>query len=263
MKVATLASGSKGNSTYLESNEAKVLIDAGLTLKELEKRLRLIEVDPNQIDAILITHEHSDHIKGVGLFAKKYQTDIYAHAKLWQVLAKKLGEAIVKQYVQFFSEDFFVKDLTISAFEVPHDSVHCVGYNFYNNGKKISIATDLGHTNDRIIDKLKDSTIVILEANYEEDLLKANTKYPSYLKNRIKGSRGHLSNEQTVGVIAQLVNAGVKQVVLAHLSEENNAPEVAFNTIKKGLEEVGIIEGKHVFVDVSTQNRVGNVFKLK
>ena len=237
MKVVTLASGSKGNCTYLETTEAKILIDAGITVKQIELRLNLIGVKPDEIDAILITHEHSDHIKGVGLFARKHKTDVYAHNYLFSVIQNKTG-LTTNEGLKFFESDFFIKDLTISSFEVPHDATHCVGYNFLNEGKKISIATDLGHTNSRIIEQLKDSTLVILEANYEEELLVANSKYPPYLKNRIRGSRGHLSNLQAVDVIAELVNYNVKQIVLAHLSEENNAPEVAFNSIKKGYIDI-------------------------
>jgi phosphoribosyl 1,2-cyclic phosphodiesterase len=262
MKLVTLASGSKGNCTYLETREAKILIDAGLTLKQIEVRLGQIEVDPSEVDAILLTHEHSDHIKGAGRFAKKHGAKIYAHNFLWQVLGKKLGEGLT-DYVDFFSDDFFIKDLTVSSFEVPHDSAYCVGYNFYFEGKKISIATDLGHTNPRIIERLKNSTIVILEANYDEKLLRQNPKYPVFLKNRISSSRGHLSNEKAGEVIAQLAGSNVKQVILAHLSEENNAPEMAFNTVKKFLLERGIEEGKHIFVDVAHQHKIGNIFKLK
>jgi|AntRauTorcE11897_2_1112592.scaffolds.fasta_scaffold00001_482 phosphoribosyl 1,2-cyclic phosphodiesterase len=263
MKIVTLASGSKGNSTYIQTEQAKVLVDAGLTLKQLELRLSVIGVNPADIDAICITHEHSDHIKGVSFFARKYGTKIYAHNYLWQILGAKLKKINISEQVVFFSDDFFIKDLTVSSFELPHDSVYCVGYSFLNNGKKISIATDLGYTNDRILEKLKNSTLVILEANYDEHLLVKNPKYPIYLKNRITSNKGHLSNVNAAQVILQLMKYNVKQVVLAHLSEENNAPEMAYSTVKQFLLDQGVEEGKHIFVDVSTQHKIGNVFNLK
>jgi len=263
MKVVTLASGSKGNSTYIETINSKVLVDIGITLKQIEEKLKEIEVCPKDIDAILITHEHSDHIKGVGSFAKKYGTKIYAHNYLWQVLEQKLDDKSLNEQIVFFNDDFIISDLTVSSFEVPHDATYCVGYCFFNDGKKISIATDLGHTNPRIIDKLKNSTLVILEANHDEELLKQNPKYPLYLKNRILSSRGHLSNLSAAQAILELVNFNVKQIVLAHLSEENNAPEMAYNTIKDFLKSHGVEEGKHIFIDVATQHKIGNIFYLK
>jgi phosphoribosyl 1,2-cyclic phosphodiesterase len=263
MKIVTLASGSKGNSIYLETDEIKVLVDIGITIKQIEQRLAILEVEPVTINAILITHEHSDHLKGVAAFAKKYGTKIYVHKLLWQVFLEKLKDNSLTEQMIFFEEDFKIADLSVSSFELPHDSVYCIGYSFLNNGKKISIATDLGYTNARIIEKLKNSTLVILEANYDEHLLHQNPKYPIYLKSRIMSNKGHLSNLHAAETILQLVNYNVKQIVLAHLSEENNAPEVAYNTVKNFLLSKGVEEGKHIFVDVSTQHKIGNIFNIK
>lgn len=263
MKIVTLASGSKGNSTFLQTEKVNILIDAGLTLRELEQKLKSVHVEPASIHAILITHEHSDHIKGLSVFAKKYKTKIYAHNYLWQVLNDKLKDQALIEQIVFFSEDFTLFDLTVTSFELPHDATYCVGYSFLNDGKKISIATDLGHTNPRIIEQLKNSTLLILEANHDEGLLKQNPKYPFYLKNRILSSKGHLSNLAAAQTILQLINHNVQQVVLAHLSEENNAPEMAYNTVKDFLLTYGVEEGKHIFIDVATQHKVGNIFHLK
>ena len=263
MKIVTLASGSKGNSTYLETEKVKILIDAGITIKELEKRLNILEINPSEIAAILVTHEHSDHIKGVFNFAKKYNTKIYVHNYLWSAIECKVTELNLSEQMVFFNDDFIIEDLKVVSFELPHDATYCVGYSFLNNGKKISIATDLGHTNPRIIEHLKNSTLLILESNHDESLLKQNPKYPIYLKNRILSSKGHLSNLSAAQTILELVNYNVQQVVLAHLSEENNAPEMAYNTIKEFLRSYGVEEGKHIFVDVATQHKVGNIFNLK
>jgi phosphoribosyl 1,2-cyclic phosphodiesterase len=263
MKIVTLASGSKGNSTYLETDKVKILIDAGLTVKKLEERLSCVQASAQEIDAILVTHEHSDHIKGLFAFAKKYETKIFMHNYLAQVLAPKIAEFHLSKQVVFFHDNFVIDDLTVVSFELPHDATHCVGYSFVCNNKKISIATDLGHTNPRIIEHLKNSSLLILEANHDEHLLKQNPKYPYYLKNRIASGQGHLSNLKAAQVILELVEHNVTQVVLAHLSEENNAPEMAYNTIKQFLAEYGVEEGKHIFVDVATQHKVGNIFHLK
>ncbi|MGD9901072.1 MAG: MBL fold metallo-hydrolase [Spirochaetales bacterium] len=263
MKVVTLGSGSKGNSTYIETDGAKILIDAGFTISELEKRLNLIGVEASNIDAIIITHEHSDHIKGVANFNKKYGTKIYAHSNLWGILEDKLGKIKLDEREEFFVDPFKINDLIIESFELPHDASYCVGFSLYNEGSKVSIATDLGYATKNIVEKLKNSNLLILEANHDISALRANTKYPSYLKRRILSNKGHLSNESAGQVLLELVNCGVQQVVLAHLSEQNNTPQIAFETVRDFLNKYGIIEGKHIFIDVAPQDKIGNIFNLK
>ncbi len=263
MKVVTLASGSKGNCTYIKSKEANILIDLGVSARQIENNLKYLGENPENIDAILITHEHSDHIKGVLVFAKKYNTKVYAYHKAWGKLLTKIGDLDLNLQVDFFDADFYIKDITVSPFEVSHDSEYCFGYSFYNNGKKVSIATDLGHTNDRIIESLKNSALVILESNHDENILLNNPKYPFFTRKRILSNKGHLSNTASANVIAKLIEHGTKQVVLAHLSDENNAPELAFNTVKQELAKMGIIEGEHVFIDVAPAKQIGNIFDVE
>lgn len=263
MKLITLASGSKGNCTYLETDNVKILIDAGITLTELESKLTVLAVNPSQIYAILITHEHSDHIKSVGAFARKYGCFVFALDLEWQVLDKKLGRLEDVQKVKFGLNTFYIEDLTICPFKLSHDAYSCVGYSFYNQGNKVSIATDFGVPNKNILENLKDSNILILEANHDENLLLNNPKYSALLKQRILSSKGHISNKTCANVIRNIFTSNLTQIILAHLSEENNTPMLAYQTVKAELEKYGLIEGKHLYIDVATQHNMGHLFELK
>lgn len=263
MKIITLASGSKGNCTLISTEKVSVLVDAGISMQEIEQKLHGLETDPSHIYAILVTHEHSDHIKSVGVFARKYGCFVYAHSNEWPVLEQKIGKLDNTQKVVFNDSDFFIKDLTIKSFNLSHDCSSCVGYSFYNQGHKISIATDFGYPSNEVINNLKDSNLIILEANHDENILLNNPKYSSLLKHRILSKKGHISNRTCAGIIRDIFNTNLKQIVLAHLSEENNNPLLAYNTVKSELNNYGIIEGKHLFVDVATQKNLGHLFEIK
>ena len=260
MKVINLSSGSDGNLTYIETESTKVLVDVGLSCSNVFKRLELLKVSPEEIDAVIITHEHFDHTQGLDLFCSKYNIDAYAHHTVWEGLNKKLKKMQDKNK-KLFEGDFFVKDLHICPFELCHD-VPCFGFSFENNGKKVSILTDLGHTNDRILLSVQGSQIVYLESNYDKKMLGRNEKYPLSLKRRIAGRNGHLSNDDCADFIIQLVLKGTRQIVLSHLSKDNNTPALAFETACRRLLEVGIVEGVHVKIDVAS-TRPGVLFNLK
>lgn len=260
MRIISLASGSDGNMTYLESEKVKVLIDIGLSCSEAVKRLELIGVQPSQIDVILVTHEHKDHIKGVDMFSYKYDKPIFAHKDVWEEMKYKLLKTPSKNRRFFETCSFNLRDVHVQAVPLNHD-VPCFGYVFENNGAKISILTDVGHTNDRILDSIRGSQLVYLEANYDKTMLKEGTRYPLSLKNRIAGGNGHISNDESAAVIRHLVQSGSRQIVLAHLSKENNNPSLAYNYICDKLRGWGIIEGMHVKIDVAT-SQPGTLFKL-
>ena len=262
MKIVTLGSGSKGNCTLVSTDVVTILIDAGLPIFEIESKLISLGISPSNVDAILITHEHSDHIKSVDRFSKKYGTKVYAHKLEWPALEQKLKMVLPENKFVFDDNDFFVGDLTISNFKLSHDSAYCVGYSIYNQGAKFSIATDLGFCPQNVIEKLKGSNIVLLEANHDENLLANNPRYTIALKRRILSNKGHLSNKSSADVISQLVG-GTHQIILAHLSEENNTPALAYSQIKTFLAQKGIIEGKNIFIDVATQHQMGNIFEIK
>lgn len=262
MKIVNLGSGSKGNCTLVANEGNVILIDAGLPIQEIEIKLNTLGVSPNYINGILVTHEHSDHIKSIGKFSKKYHVPVFAHIKEWGVLSTKASDIPANLRYAFDEKDFYIGCFTISNFEVSHDANMCVGYSVFSNGAKFSIATDLGICPQKIIDKLKGSQLVLLEANHDENLLLNNQKYPLILKKRILSNKGHLSNKQSAEVICQLVG-GTNQVILGHLSEENNSPSLAYNTIKSILAERGIEEGKHIFIDIAYQHQMSNIFEIK
>ena len=260
MKVVNLTSGSDGNMTYVEDENIKILVDIGISCKEAEKRLAIIGVDPQDISFVLITHEHSDHIKGVDNFATKYGIPVFAHHEVWYGLGEKLKKLPNEKRKMYDGDKFGFGELIVYAIKVPHD-VPCFAYSFEKNQKKISILTDLGHTTDRILESVRGSNIVYLEANYDEKMLMEGTKYPLILKKRISGRFGHLSNTDTARAILFLVKNGTKQIVLSHLSKENNDPDLAYDYITEILARYGIIEGVNVRIDIASTN-IGHIFKI-
>lgn len=260
MRSINLSSGSKGNLTYIESADKKILLDVGLSCQETCRRLEKCGITPQELDAIIITHEHSDHIKGLDIFSSKFNIPIFAHQKVWQGLENKLAKVRIENK-KYFEDTFYIGTLQITPIELPHD-VSCFGFSFKENNNKISILTDLGHTNDRILNSIRGSQIVYLEANYDRQMLMQGTKYPLSLKRRIDGPNGHLSNLASSEVIEFLCNTGTRQIVLSHLSEENNSPLLAYKFITAELAKKGIIEGQHIRIDVATQN-IGAFFRLK
>ena len=263
MRVVSLASGSRGNCTYIESEQAKILVDNGLTLIGIESRLNAINVNANEIDAILLTHEHGDHLYGIKPFLRKYKNaKVFIPAFVQNYAISSICALPQKQVEWFVSSDFFIKDLTISSFILPHDSKFCVGYRFICQGKKVSVATDLGFVSNQTLGKLSASDVLFLESNHDESLLAKNPKYTARLKKRILSNHGHLSNVSCGRALIPLVRSGVKQVILSHLSEENNTPLLAYNTIKNVLATDGIVEGEHVCVDVAFQDKIGTIFNL-
>ncbi len=263
MRTVNLASGSKGNSTYIESKQAKILIDVGLCLKQMETRLNQIEVSGNEIDAILLTHEHIDHLHGAKAFLKKYtNTKIYIPLFAKNYCIKEFDELPKENIVYFTSSQFTIKDMKINCFILSHDSMFCLGYSVKFENCKVSYATDLGFISRDIINYLANSDVLFIESNHDENLLFENPKYPAKTKKRIASRQGHLSNKDCAYALVQLAGAGVKQVVLSHLSHENNSPNLAYNTVRDILFKNNIIEGKNIFVDVAYQDKVGTLFYL-
>ena len=207
-----------------------------------------------------MTHEHSDHVKGVNVFCKKFEIPVYAHNDVWSNLYDKFDK-ISDKNKKIFTDTFAIKDLIIEPVELPHD-VKCFGYSLKENDKKISILTDLGHTTNNIFNAVKGSSLVYLEANHDINMLKNSEKYPLTLKLRIAGPNGHLSNDSSAEFIEKLVKTGTRQIVLSHLSKENNTPELAFNYISSVLSDKGLIEGENFKIDVAL-TRPTTLFKLK
>lgn len=227
----SLYSGSSGNSLFVESKNTKLLVDAGVSSKKIETALINLEIDPSSINGILITHEHSDHVQGLGTFAKKFNLPVYVNQKTLDAMPNqkdKISEKNIKIIKN--EEKFEIGDLKIKPFSIPHDAANPCGFNIIHDNKKISIATDIGHMTNGIIKNLEDSIFIMLEANYDPEVLKFS-KYPYILKSRIAGPTGHLPNEMAGKTIAHLLNSGLQQAILGHLSKESNFPELAYKTV--------------------------------
>lgn len=263
LKVCTLASGSKGNATYISSGTTNILVDCGLSCKELEQRLVSIGVSPSNIDAIVLTHEHYDHISGVDNFVKKHGCEIFVHQKAFHAFEHKLARATMMNVQVFSDVEFNIEDILVNSIEVSHDSKFCFGYTFTNNGTRAAVLTDIGTINMGIVKMLKGCQLVVIESNHCETMLRNNDIYPLRLKKRILSPKGHLSNNTCAMAVYELAKMEVTQIVLAHLSEQNNTPSHAYNTVKEFLQSKGVIEGLHIAVDVALQDSVGTVFELE
>lgn len=227
----SLYSGSSGNSSLVETKNTKILVDAGVSSKKIETALTNLNIDPSTINGILITHEHSDHVQGLGTFSKKYNLPVYVNQKTLDAMPnqkEKISEKNIKKFT--IEEKFEIGDIQIKPFSIPHDAANPCGFSIFNDNKKISIATDIGHMTNGILKNLEDSIFVLLESNYDPEILKFS-RYPYQLKSRIAGPTGHLSNESAGKTISHLINSGLQQAMLGHLSKESNFPELAYKTV--------------------------------
>lgn len=235
LNFCSLYSGSSGNSLYVENDNTKLLIDCGVSSKKIEQGLNSINVDPSSINAILITHEHTDHIKGVSTFSKKFDIPIFSTAETIDSMKPQIEKVSEKNIKKFkISENFTIGSLDILPFSIPHDAANPCGFNISNRYKKISIATDIGHMNNAILKNLEGSNFVLLESNYDTEVLKY-CSYPFHLKSRIAGPNGHLSNTMAGKTISYLLKNGLEIAMLGHLSKESNFPELAYQTVMDEL----------------------------
>ena len=235
MKFSSLGSGSSGNSSYIEMGNKKFLVDAGFSGKKIAEKLNNIEKRIEDITGIFVTHEHSDHIQGLGVVSRKYDIPIYLHEMTYSVIREKIGK-IDKKNLNFIREDkVVIGDCVINNFEVMHDAKKCLGYTFEYGEKKLSYASDVGCVNNIIKENLKNSDVIVLESNYDYNMLMTGP-YHWELKNRVKGRKGHLSNAEASKLIAQVLNEKLKKVYLMHISKDNNTPELAYNSLYEILE---------------------------
>lgn len=245
MIVCTLASGSKGNSTFVASSSAKILLDLGTTSMYVEKKLKDIGVNPKEINAILISHTHSDHINGLKVFIKKYNPTLFLTEKMLYDLNQIFP---VTNYV-LIDDDFNIDDMNIKVIKTSHDASDSNGYIIESNGKSVVYITDTGYINQKNHKKLYNKNVYVFESNYDVEML-MNGKYPYYLKQRILSDKGHLSNKDSAYYLSKFIGSDTKKVILAHLSHENNDPVIAYNTLKDKLKEEDI---KFDDIIVSTQ----------
>ncbi len=262
IQFCSLASGSSGNCHFLTDEESSILIDAGLSGKQIQGKLQEISKDPNRLSAILISHEHSDHIQGAGILSRRFNIPIYANEGTWLGMESKLGK-LSSENIKVFNtaKCFNIGDIQIKPYSISHDANEPVGFCLEGQGIKISIATDLGHMTEAITSEIKDSHLVVLESNHDVEMLKAGS-YPYYLKRRILSNEGHLSNDAAGYAIVDLVKHNVKNVLLAHLSKENNFPELAMATVKNILEFNQISIGRDLVLDLAHRDRVSQMYQF-
>ena len=264
MYFCPLYSGSSGNALFCQYGDTRLLIDAGKPGRTIEDALKRIGADIRTLSGVLITHEHSDHIAGAGVLARKYHLPLYATSETWKAMEGKIGKIPADmRYEIAAGRDFYLGSVGVAPFSIPHDAADPVGFRLYGGGVSVSTATDLGFFSEEVWSNVAGSTLVLLESNHDPDMLRANPRYSAALKARILGDHGHLSNEACAAALLRLVTAGTSDVILGHLSGENNTPTLARKVSGKALEREGIRTGDDVRLQVALRDEVGSVFILK
>lgn len=253
----SLYSGSSGNCLLVQSDTTNILIDCGVSLKKITTSLKNLNLEITDIDGILITHEHSDHIMSLPTLTKKYNIPIYTTYETAQAIKNVNLENF--NFIKIDNQ-FKIGNLTINPFSIPHDAANPCGYSIYNNRKKITIATDLGHMNDYLLENLKYSNFLLLESNYEPEMLNCS-KYPFLLKKRIAGPKGHLPNSTAGKTISYLSNYNLETVFLGHLSKENNLPELAYQSVISEL-NTNNIDSSKIKIEVASRDENSKLIKL-
>ena len=249
-----LFSGSSGNALLVVCEGTALLVDAGVSASRVMKECAAAGVDPARLAGILITHEHSDHISGAGILSRKLDLPIYAPEKTWEAMAGKIGDVAGKNRRCVEPDaDFYIGDMNIYAFRTPHDAADPVGYAFTSGHCKLTILTDIGCVESGWLRAAEGSGTVLLEANHDRDMLQAG-RYPYELKRRILGRKGHLSNDDAARAAVTLVKGGVSDVILGHLSKENNFPQLAYETVASALREAGYLPGEDVNLSVARRD---------
>ena len=254
IEFLSLISGSSGNSTFISDGSTNLLIDCGMSGKKLAESLASIGFTPDSLDAILITHEHIDHVRGAGIVARRHKIPIYTTAGTHA--AMEIGNIDdTMRHIVCADQDFSIGSIGIRPFTIPHDAAEPVGYSFFCGNQKFSLATDIGAMNDTILNAIKGSESVLLESNHDIDMLRFGG-YPFPLKQRILGKFGHLSNESAAAAALELVKSGTKKLMLGHLSLENNRPEIAMLETYNTLIGAGVEVGSDITLTVADRYHV-------
>lgn len=250
VQFTILGSGSSGNCAYLETDEARLLIDAGLSARQIRHRLLTISRAPESLTGILITHEHSDHIQGLAVLAAKLNVPIYCN-RLTKEAIEQIVEVPIRCNIFSTGASFDVNDVRVDTFSVPHDAYDPVGFLLHTSAGRIGFLTDLGHATRLVIERVKSANVLVLEANHDVKLLQDDTRRPWSLKQRILSRHGHLSNAAAADAVEQIASAELRQLYLGHLSGDCNRPEIAFQTVSDRLNR---ISAGHVAVVTASQD---------
>lgn len=260
-KFFSFGSGSSGNCYYLGTNEYGILIDAGIGIRNVQKSLREYGVSFDKIVGVIITHDHADHIKTVGCFGNKYNLPIYATQTVHDSIRRNKFlniDLLASRRVIDKETPFTIRDFTITAFEVPHDSIENVGYRIQFDDQVFVLLTDVGRITDTIRKYTLQANHLVMEANYDEVMLQ-NGRYPYYLKERITSGMGHISNRLSSEFIASIYNDNMQNIWLCHLSQDNNHPELAFKSVEQALYFNGVIVGKDVKLEALSRHKVSGL----
>lgn len=262
LQISVLASGSSGNAIYVESPKTRLLVDSGLSGKKIAGLMSEINRDPKDLDGILVTHEHTDHIQGVGVMSRRYDLDIYANDKTWQAMGNKIGK-IKTEHKFLFDNDKLktIGDIDILSFGVSHDAIDPQFYAFQKNNKQFVILTDTGYVSDRMRDALKNANAYLIESNHDVSMLRMGS-YPWSLKQRILSDKGHLSNDDGALALVDLLGDKTKRIYLGHLSKENNMKEIARDTFKETLKKKDLGVGSDFFLYDTDPEEAQKLFRL-
>ncbi len=253
MRVCVLSSGSKGNCTYVETKNHKILIDIGTSCLYVEKSLKSIGINPDEIDIILITHAHIDHVKGLKVFCKKYKPLVYISDKILNESKLNIESASKDEVVQIDS------DIKISSINLSHDVTDIKGYKIEEGNSSMVYITDTGYINENIFDSISNKSLYVFESNHDVEKLMNNPNYPHHTKIRILGDKGHLSNNDSAYYLTKLIGDNTKHIILAHLSEQNNTERLALDTL------INVLNKKNINfknITIAKQNEMTELFKV-
>jgi len=254
LRICSISSSSGGNCIYVASDSTRILIDAGAPFVRVAKSLKVLGAGAGDLN-VLVTHTHRDHIAHLATYVKQAEVNVFASGNAG------LGAKQAVKHTEFDREGFAIGDIWVSPFSVSHD-VPCTGYTLRNKSGAISVLTDLGTVDEQVIRNIIDSDIVLIESNHDEHLV-TESAYPHFLKRRILSTSGHLSNSACAKVCSRLVTQGkVRQIILGHLSLENNYPELAFNTMQNTLMQAGCTEGKDYALEVAPAERMSGLYSV-
>ncbi len=260
MKFCVLGSGSKGNATYVSSGGTSILIDAGMSGIELQKRLAAIGVELCAIDAILVTHEHNDHVQGVGVLSRRAKIPVHANSATFSAASKIINRLF--SYNEFETGgSYHFRNLEIHPFSISHDTKDPVGFRISDGSVSLGYCTDTGKVSRLMQHRLASCQALVLESNHDIEMLR-NGMYPQYLKQRIRSSQGHLANAEAATFLRELAHEKLQHVVLAHLSEDNNHPEIAFHSAVEALNNNAHCKETAIRISVASQECIGEFVSL-
>ena len=261
MQICTLASSSSGNCTVVREGDTNILIDAGISMRRITCALREMGLEPSMLTAVLVTHEHIDHIRGLSTMVKNYDIPVYAPGKVAENAQNIIPALHGKLSTIPVGVDFSIGCVDVRAFHTPHDTQESVGYKIRSGGRAFALATDLGHVTEEVLTELIGVNAAVIEANYDTIMLK-NGPYPIQQKKRILSDNGHMSNKLCGRLAGRLAENGAEKLILGHLSSENNTPELAYDTVAQELASVGAVPGQNMNLYVAPRAECGPILEV-